>query len=105
MIKILTQPESQTVRLKRAEETITLHCQAETLRDEQLEYKWYYLRGNENPATLKKGGKKVRSAKPHIDIPLKLSSKQEWRYFCEVSVADHFVASEVAVIRLQSGEL
>ena len=87
---------------------MTLHCQAESLRGQQLEYKWYYLRGNENPTALNKGNKRVKSTKPHIDITLKLSNKQERRYFCEVSVADHpehFVASEVAVVRLQSGEL
>lgn len=75
---------------------------------QQLEYKWYYLRGNENPAALNKGSKTVKSTEPHINIILKLSNKQERRYFCEVSVTgdpEHFVASEVAVIRLQSGEL
>ena len=108
LIRIITQPESQVVRLERVEETITLHCQAKSLSGQQLEYKWYYLRGSDNPATLKKENKKVRSTEPHINITLKLSNKQEWRYFCEVSVASHpqlFVASNVAVIRLQSGEL
>ena len=107
-MRIVRQPGSQMVKLERAEETITLHCQAESLSGQQLEYKWYYLRGSDNPATLKKENKKVRSTEPHIEITLKLSNKQEWRYFCEVSVAGHpqyFVASNVAVIKLQSGEL
>ena len=58
---------------------------------------------------MNKEKKEVKSTEPHIDITLKkLSNKQERRYFCEVSVAnhpEHLVASEVAVIRLQSGEL
>lgn len=108
LIKIVAHPKSQTVKLMKAQETVTLQCQAESLSDQQLEYKWYYLRGSDDPATLKKENKNVKSREPTITIPLKLSGKQERRYFCEVSIANQpecCVASSVAVIKLESGEL
>ena len=107
-LRIVKQPESQTVRLTKAEESVTLECQAESFGGQQLEYKWYYLRGSDNPATLKKKNKTVRSTEPYITITLKLTSKQEWRYYCEVSIAncpEQYVASDIAIVKLQSGKL
>ena len=109
LIKIVTQPKSQTVRLTRTEETVTLECQAESRSGgDQLEYKWYYLSGNVNPATMKKENKNVKSTNPCYAVTIKPYKKQVFRYYCEVSIANQpecCVPSDVAVIKLECGEL
>ena len=107
VITIVQHPKSQTVKLKREEEIITLSCHATIPSGLQLEYKWYYLRGNETPATLKRESKTVRSKESSIPISCKVSGKQKWQYFCEVSIASQpecFVQSNVAIITVEYGE-
>lgn len=108
LIDIVLQPENQTVRLKKAEDMVKLYCRGQSPIRLPLAYKWYYLRGNETPKTIDRKKKTVKGTESSIDIPVKLSNKQEWRYFCDVLVADqpeHYVSSNEAVIVLECGEL
>ena len=107
LIKIITHPKSQTVRLTRVEETVTLECRAESHSGHQLEYKWYYLSGIVNPKTMKKENKDPKSTDPHCIITVKPSKKQVSRYYCEVSIPNQpecCVPSEVAVIKPECGK-
>ena len=108
MIRIVVQPDNKTVKLKRVEEIVTLHCQAESPSGQQLEYKWYYLSSFDKPSTINRKTKSVKGTSPLIDLPLTISSKSKRRYFCDVSVVDqpdYHVASNVAVITTEPGKL
>ena len=113
LINIITQPTSQTVKLKKAEEIFTLHCQAKARDNEQLQYTWYYLKGGEKPENIDKAKKSSRGTGPSIDIAVnsaKVSGRKR-RYFCDVSVVDQPLchvasskASSEAVITLEPGQ-
>ena len=107
LIKIVIHPTSQTVKLRRAEETVTLQCHAESLGGQELVYRWYYLKGNEKPSNIDMKSRAVKGTGPSIDIVVESTIKKlKRRYFCSVAVVDqpeYRVASKEAVITLQHG--
>jgi len=87
---------------------VTLHCQGQSPIGQPLAYKWYYLRGNEIPKSIDRRSKEVIGTEPSIDLPVKSSSKQKRRYFCDVIIADqpeHYVSSNETTILLEYGRL
>ena len=95
LIKIITQPEDQTVQFKDNEATVKLSCYAES-NENTLCYEWYYDDSDE-----------IISTGPYAELKLNRPTRNiQKQCYCKISIAnqpENYVKSRTAVIYFEIG--